>query len=884
MLYSLHAERGLRGAGVLRGFACLLFMLILFGTMSSIACAADEASQDNAGVAKSEATAEQKATEADQKAEEARKTAELKAKTEEAVKAKTEKEEELRQQRDEAAAQKQQEAAELAANDPLREIWASQRTMLDSVIKQSTTLSKRFLSDVSVLDQIRPVEQDINRQLVLVNEFQTYPSPLEAVSRRLGISADLVNTIILSAATVQLSAHDLLQQLERSADSMAEIALTKYGDTAEYMEQINTARFLLTAIITRYASALAPARSLVKKVEQTRSEISAKLPELWKNYYTQKPVSWLSGSEWEALPRALGYFGISIELRKAVELPLTTTQWQGALSRFVITLVAMGLLGYLLCNQFLRSYPEIQRQVLRSSLPWNVFGMALIAASYTPSLELFRLFLALGNLALIMGQVTLAWQLRRIKFPDITREKSPIFALVPLTFAAYIFLYLPLPRLLTLVLWLACLVVNIWICHKSPDLDLGKMQLEKSILNLQPVVLWPCLILCIIGLHFYSMVVYLLFTSLCVAVQISLASLSFLSRINESLDNEDTSTMWLSFLLAISAPVVLLLAAAVVSLWVGTLPGGLDLLQFYIFKSVSIGETQLNFVQVLLIATAFFLARTAARMGKSLIGKMPDKGMKLDRSLITPMQTAYVYFVWLLFGFFALKSLGMNLSNLAVIAGGLSVGIGFGMQTIVNNFISGIILIFSRNLQVGDVVEVGTVVGRIKQINVRATVVETYDSAVIYVPNSAFVSGNLTNWTSNSRTTRQQVTVGVAYGTDTELVSRLLLEIANKSPDVLAFPQPSVQFQAFGASTLDFRLLFWVKDYDLANAVASQLRFAINKSFAENNIEIAFPQMDVHLKKDPAPRSASRKPAQSLPYRRMRPARTRRAPTSQTQA
>ena len=162
MLYSLHAERGLRGAGVLRGFACLLFMLILFGTMSSIACAADEASQDNAGVAKSEATAEQKATEADQKAEEARKTAELKAKTEEAVKAKTEKEEELRQQRDEAAAQKQQEAAELAANDPLREIWASQRTMLDSVIKQSTTLSKRFLSDVSVLDQIRPVEQDIN--------------------------------------------------------------------------------------------------------------------------------------------------------------------------------------------------------------------------------------------------------------------------------------------------------------------------------------------------------------------------------------------------------------------------------------------------------------------------------------------------------------------------------------------------------------------------------------------------------------------------------------------------------------------------------------------------------------------------------------------------
>ena len=889
MLYSLHAEKSLLGPGRLQGLAGLLFVLILFLTMPAIACAANGADTDKAGATTAQGTADagqktgqdddEAAQKADQKAEEARKAAELKAKTEEAVKAKSEQEEQLRQQRDEVAAQKQQEAAELAENDPLREIWATQRTMIDSVIKQSTTLSKSFLSDVSVLDQIRPVEQDINRQLVLINEFQAYPSPLEAVSRRLGISSDLVRTIILSAASVQLSAHKLLEQLERSADSMAEIALSKYSDTAEYMEKINTARFLLTAIISRYASALAPARALVTKVEQTRKEISTNLPQLWKNYYTQKPVAWLSASEWLSLPRALGYFGLSLELRKAVELPLTTTQWQGAFLRFGITLVAMGLLGYLLCNQFLRSYPEIKKRILLGSLPWNVFGMALIAASYTPSMELFRLFLALGNLSLIMGQVTLAWQLRLVKFPDITRERSPIFALIPLTFAAYIFLYLPLPQLLTLVLWLVCLVANLWICHRSQTPDLGKMQLEKSILNLQPVALWPCLILCIVGLHFYSMAIYLLFTSLCVAVEISVASLSFLSRINESLDNDDTSTMWLSFLLAISAPIVLLLAVAVVSLWVGTLPGGLDLLQFYIFKSVSIGETQLNFMQVLLIATAFFLARTAARMGKNLISKMPDRGMKIDRSLITPMQTGYVYFVWCLFGFFVLKSLGMNLSNLAVIAGGLSVGIGFGMQTIVNNFISGIILIFSRNLQVGDVVEVGTVVGRIKQINVRATVVETYDSAVIYVPNSAFVSGNLTNWTSNSRTTRQQVTVGVAYGTDTELVSKLLLDIANKSPDVLAYPQPTVQFQNFGASTLDFRLLFWVKDYDLALGVASQLRYAVNKSFAEHNIEIAFPQMDVHLKKDTAPqRPAGRRQPQSLPVRRSRPARPRRAP------
>lgn len=870
----LFARRRLTGRNLVSGFICPLLVLVLFLTMASGTWAANGDASQASGEEAAEAAS-------DQQEESARKVEEAKAKAEEVVKAKAEREEVLRQEADAAAAQKQMEAAQIMENDPLREIWASQRTMIDSIIAQSTSMSENFFKDASVLDQIRPVEQDINRQLLMVNEFQGYPSPLESVSRRLGISADLVKTLMVSAGGMQFSAQELLDQLERSADSMTE-SMLKYDDTAEYMEKINTARFLLTAIISRYTSALAPAQALVDKVSQTRADITSRLPQLWKEYYTQKPVPWFTASEWLALPRALSYFGISIELRKAVEIPLTTSQWQGCIMRFLITLVSVGLLGIVLCNQFLRPYPDVRDHILWYCLPWNVVGIALCAASYTSSMEPFRLFMALGNLSLILGQVTLAWQLRRVKFPENTMGKSPMFALIPLTFAAYILLYLPLPGLVTLILWLIFLIINLWTCHTAKTPDLGRMQLEKSILSLQPVVLWPCLLLCIVGLHFYSMAVYLLFTSLCVAVQISMAALSFISRLNESLDNEDGSTMWLSFLLAISAPIILLLAAAVVSLWLATLPGGSDLLQFYIFKSVSIGETQLNFMQVLLIATAFFLARTAARMGKSIISRLPDRGMKVDRSLITPLQTAYFYVVWCLFGFFVLKSLGLNLSNLAVIAGGLSVGIGFGMQTIVNNFISGIILIFSRNLQVGDVVEVGNVVGRIKQINVRATVVETYDSAIIYVPNSAFVSGNLTNWTSNSRTARQQVVVGVAYGTDTELVSRLLLDIANKSSDVLAFPKPTVQFQAFGASTLDFRLLFWVKDYDMATGVASQLRYAINKSFAEHNIEIAFPQMDVHLKKSSGPKPAPRTPsARRMPVRRGRPVRMRRLPGRQ---
>lgn len=144
-----------------------------------------------------------------------------------------------------------------------------------------------------------------------------------------------------------------------------------------------------------------------------------------------------------------------------------------------------------------------------------------------------------------------------------------------------------------------------------------------------------------------------------------------------------------------------------VSLWVGTLPGGMALMQRYLLQGVSVGSTQFNIVHLLLIITMFYLTRTAVAMGSRFLARLPKQGLSIDATLIPPMQTAFTYALWCCFGLFVLRALGMELSNLAMVAGGLSVGIGFGMQTIVNNFLSGLILIFSRTLQAGDVVDVG---------------------------------------------------------------------------------------------------------------------------------------------------------------------------------
>ena len=170
-------------------------------------------------------------------------------------------------------------------------------------------------------------------------------------------------------------------------------------------------------------------------------------------------------------------------------------------------------------------------------------------------------------------------------------------------------------------------------------------------------------------------------------------------------------------------------------------------------------------------------------------------------------------------------------------------GIGFGMQTIVNNFLSGLILIFSRTLHEGDIIEVGGQQGVVRKISIRATMVETFDSAMIFVPNSEFVSTRLVNWTRNGRGVRRDLPVGVAYGTDPQLVKQLLLQVAHDNPDVFRNPPPAVLFMNFGASSL---LRFWA-DIGKAVDVSSRMRVEIARIFAEHNIEIAFPQLDIHV-------------------------------------
>ncbi len=208
-----------------------------------------------------------------------------------------------------------------------------------------------------------------------------------------------------------------------------------------------------------------------------------------------------------------------------------------------------------------------------------------------------------------------------------------------------------------------------------------------------------------------------------------------------------------------------------------------------------------------------------------------------------------LHYALVLLGFlFALGVLGVELKNVTILAGALGVGIGFGLQTIVNNFVSGLILLFERPVKVGDVVQIGGEWGTISKLGLRATVVQTFDQAEIIVPNSELVSTAVTNWTLSNRRVRVVVPVGVAYGSDVARVMEILEAVATGHEKTVAYPKPQVLFLGFGDSSLDFELRCWIADVDDRLTVKSDLNREIDRRFREAGIEIPFPQRDLHLR------------------------------------
>ena len=230
-----------------------------------------------------------------------------------------------------------------------------------------------------------------------------------------------------------------------------------------------------------------------------------------------------------------------------------------------------------------------------------------------------------------------------------------------------------------------------------------------------------------------------------------------------------------------------------------------------------------------------------------LIRELILSRMGLSRGLPHAVSTILYYLVLVLVSLTAVSELGVELNKLTLITGALGIGVGFGLQTTVSNFVSGLILLFERPIRVGDVVEVAGVVGHVRRIGVRSSTIHTFDDAEVIVPNNDLITNKVTNWTLSSPRRRVDVAVGIAYGTEPGKVLKLLVGVAEATPGILRQPRPVAFFLGFGESALNFEVRFW-STQDSWFQLKSDVSVAMAKALREAGIEIPFPQRDLHLR------------------------------------
>jgi len=268
-------------------------------------------------------------------------------------------------------------------------------------------------------------------------------------------------------------------------------------------------------------------------------------------------------------------------------------------------------------------------------------------------------------------------------------------------------------------------------------------------------------------------------------------------------------------------------------------------------RGISVGGTEITIINaaylIIFLVFFIFLSRIIREGLQNRV--LPRTG--LDIGTRASFVNIVIYAFWIIAIYTGINILGINLSSLAFMAGALGIGIGFGLQNVVNNFVSGIILLFDPSIQVGDMVKIGEDWGTVSRINIRTTIVQTFDNASLIIPNSEMLSNRVTNWSFKDPKVRRQVDVGVAYGSDVQLVRKILLQIVGDMSEIMDDPAPRVDFTDFADSALVFRVRFWIASPEFWLSAPTELRFRIDEEFKKNDIEIAFPQQDIHIRSAP---------------------------------
>lgn len=611
------------------------------------------------------------------------------------------------------------------------------------------------------------------------------------------------------------------------------------GDFEGYLGRLEKLQRALKKQLTRIKRELSSAEKLEKRTSTLLTRMEQELPTKWQNYFLAAKNPPFSKNFWQSSFSPTNWFSLRFPVWQG-RLANAVDGWGSKAFFFIIIFSVITALGLFIGKRiFLEQKDKIEMRKLGTS--WGVvsIGISILLTEHHFFPQTTGVISIFGASIYSFGAMWAGNIVRRTYSEYSKPSRTPLTWLFA---GGGLILVVGMPEQLAIPLWIiiATIIINVM---KRRFLSFS------GGLSRHPWF-WGLMLSIIIAVMGYGRLAVfggmLLFTgyyTYTIGMAGTCLAVYGISRLPET----GLYPFIRALVMGVLSPLI----------WTGALGlAGLWLYDFFgagVFKATA-GFTlgwqgfSLQLFNVVMVFALFFLTRAAIAVIHTYIKRTGNGWPRAKRGTMHSLQTITSYSLWALFGILAMSVLGVNLTSLTVIAGGLSVGIGFGMQTIFNNFVSGLILLFGRSIQQEDIIQVGELWSTVKKINIRTTVVETFENATIIIPNSDLISNQVTNWTKDNPTLRRDLAIGVAYGSDTELVKKTLLEIANAHPHVLKTPSAWVLFNDFGASSLDFILRVWIDDIDYSLRTISELRFEIDKEFRKHNIEIAFPQMDLHIR------------------------------------
>jgi small-conductance mechanosensitive channel len=673
----------------------------------------------------------------------------------------------------------------------------------------------------------------------------------------------LRNHLVRSMSPLEDVSSVLAQRREDLAAMRTSLSETP-GDA--YAANLRLATERLSQAAAGVEAMLGPGKSLLKRLEDAIGRISSDLPATWSDYYftESRVLSTKLSATFQGSDSIFRWFS-QLYNRRLFIYPQSGGDWVQSLLSFLLTAAITAFVGLLLYRsaQKLPSDWELSiHKIARGPWLYLALGLALVNASSTSLGGSYLLFLYPGILLLIWGVAGLSWRLRIAAKPSLAGNVSPLSRFFVPAALGVTLLFADVPAGVTSVLWFFIMIVflvklrSIGRKSREPRPAEGSFLLERFAYSSAFYFSVLSLICAVAGFPRLAVLVFMLLFALANILILGNALMHLGSVLCQKVFNQDTDPVKHAILNAVVVPASFVAALLSALPWIKAVPGSNYLIQNYLHKGYSVGAASFDLTKILLIAALFFLFRSLKVLGTTSLQHLPDK-VPLESGVVQPLQMLLTYLIWIAYALIVLMILGVNFTSLAVVAGGLSVGIGFGLQNIFNNLVSGVMLIFGRSILVGDFVEVGGAVGTVKSVSIRCTVIETAANAAVFVPNSTIMSGQFINWTRNGRQARKNVTVSVQYGTDTALVVKLLSEAAKGDPRIAAYPEPAAVLDEFGEKCLKFSLYVTVLDVDLAAGALSDLRLKVESLFKENDVKLTVPPIDLNISRKEATEEAA---------------------------